>query len=317
MPVDAVPRLKQNRAHMRICVLGSGAIGAYYGGQLSRAGHDVTLYARRDNLDAILARGLEIKTADGSSLVEIAATDDADELGKCDLAILGVKSYSLASIALVVKRVAEQGATIVPFLNGVETTGRLVALGVPHTSLVGGVTRISVARVAPGVVERRGTFQSVIVGELNGHASERTNRIAAAFRDAGVDARASTQIVTDLWEKFVFIASIAASCGLARSPIGPVREAPLGRRLLQRAVQEVVEVATARGIPLATDEVARVIGAIDALPPGTKPSFLLDVEAGGATELDILSGAVSRYAEELRVSTPIHDTVTAVFSVKR
>ncbi len=302
---------------MKVCVLGAGAIGAYYGGQLSRAGHDVTLYARGDNLEAIEARGLEIKTADGSSTVSIAATDNVAELGTPDFAILGVKSYSLAAIAPVVKQIAAAGATIVPFLNGVETTDRLVQLGVPSDGVVGGVTRISVARVAPGVVERRGAFQSVIVGELDGSTTDRVSRIAAAFRDAGVDARASDQIITDLWEKFVFIASMAAACGLARSPIGPVREIPFGRRLLERAVQEVVDVAHARGILLAKDEVAQVVGAIDGLPPGTKPSFLLDVEAGGQTELDVLSGAVSRYAEAAHVPAPVHDTATAVFSVKR
>lgn len=302
---------------MKVCVLGAGAIGAYYGGQLARAGHDVILYARGDNLAAIKSRGLEIKTADGSATVSIAATDNVGELGAPDFAILGVKSYSLAAIAPVVKQSAESGATIVPFLNGVETTDRLAQLGVPTEAIIGGVTRISVARVAPGVVERRGAFQSVIVGELDGSASNRVSRIASAFRDAGVEARGSDQITTDLWEKFVFIASMAAACGLARSPIGPVRETPYGRILLQRAVQEVVDVATARGIVLARDEVAQVIGAIDGLPPGTKPSFLLDVEAGGQTELDVLSGAVSRYAKAAEVPTPVHDTATAVFSVKR
>ena len=302
---------------MKICVLGVGGIGAYYGGQLARAGQDVTLYARGENLATIRARGLEIRTAEGSWTVPIAATDKVDDLNAQDFAILGVKSYSLADIAPVVKRVAEAGATIVPFLNGVETTDRLVELGVRSEALVGGVTRISVARVAPGVVERRGAFQSVIVGELDNRASDRTTRIAAAFRGAGIDARTSTEIQTDLWEKFVFIASMAAACGLARRSIGPVRDAPLGRRMLQRAVQEVVDVATARGIPLPAEEAARVLGAIDALPPGTKPSFLLDVEAGGKNELDILSGAVSRYAEAAGVDTPVHDTATAVFSVKR
>jgi 2-dehydropantoate 2-reductase len=302
---------------MKVCVLGAGAIGAYYGGQLARAGNDVILYARGDNLAAIESRGLEIKTADGSSTIPIAATDNVGELGAADFAILGVKSYSLAGIAPVVKQIAEKGATIVPFLNGVETTDRLVQLGVPSNAVIGGVTRISVARVAPGVVERRGAFQSVIVGEVNGSSSDRVSRIATAFRDAGVDARASDQIITDLWEKFVFIASMAAACGLARSPIGPVREIPFGRRLLERAVREVVDVASARGIVLARDEVAQVVGAIDGLPPGTKPSFLLDVEAGGQTELDVLSGAVSRYAEAAHVSAPVHDTATAVFSVKR
>jgi len=302
---------------MKVCVLGAGAIGAYYGGLLARAGNDVVLYARGDNLAAINSRGLEIRTSEGSSIVQIAATNDVAELGAPDFAILGVKSYSLAAIAPVVKLIAETGATIVPFLNGVETTDRLAQLGASADAIVGGVTRISVARVAPGIVERRGAFQSVIVGELDGRVSERVSRMAAAFRDAGVDARASDQIVMELWKKFVFIASMAAACGLARSPIGPVREIAYGRRLLERAVREVVDVASARGIALAQDEVAQVVGAIDGLPPGTKPSFLLDVEAGGQTELDVLSGAVSRYGEAAHVSTPVHDTATAVFSLKR
>ena len=302
---------------MKVIVLGAGAIGAYYGGQLARAGHDVTLYARGDNLSAIRERGLEIKTPEGSSVVRVEATDRVGELGTADFAILGVKSYSLDSIGSVVKQVAEQGATIVPFLNGVETTDRLTELGVPRSALLGGVTRISVARVKPGVVERRGAFQSVVVGELDGRITDRATRVAAAFREAGADARASNDIELELWQKFVFIAALAASCGLVRTSVGPLREQPLGRRLLQRAVQEVVDVARARGITLAPDETAQTIGAIDALPPGTKPSFLLDVEAGGPTEIAALSGAVSRYAESAGVDTPVHDTATAVFTLKK
>ena len=297
---------------MKVIVLGTGGIGAYYGGQLARAGHRVTLYARGENLEAIREHGLEIRTPEGSSTVEISATDHANELGAADFAILGVKSYSLDSIAPVVRQVAENGTTIVPFLNGVETNDRLIELGVPVKAVIGGVTRISVVRIKPGIVERRGTFQSVIIGELDGQLTDRVNRIAAAFREAGVDARASKQITVDLWDKFVFISAMAASCGLARTPVGPLRDMPLGRRLLQRAVQEVVDVARARGVKLADDETARVLGAIDGLPPGTKPSFLLDLEAGGPNELETLSGAVSRYAAATGVQTPVHDTVTAV-----
>ena len=299
---------------MKVIVLGAGGIGAYYGGQLARAGHDVTLLARGANLTAIRERGLEIRTPERSSTVQLGATDRAHELGEADFAILGVKSYSLDSIGPVVKQVAERGATIVPFLNGVETTERLVALGVPRSAIVGGVTRISVARTQPGVVERRGPFQSVIIGELDGEPSERVTRIAAAFREAGVEARASSQIQIDLWQKFVFISAMAAACGLTRLPVGPLRDIPLGRRLLQRAVQEVIDVARASGVELPAEESAQVVGAIYNLPPGTKPSFLLDLEAGGPNELDILSGAVSRYAEAVGITTPVHDTVTVALS---
>src|SRR6202171_3630550 len=298
-------------------VLGAGAIGAYYGGQLARAGHDVTLYARGDNLAAIRRRGLEIRTPEGSTLVKVAATDRADDLAAADFAILGVKSYSLESIGPVARRVAERGAAILPFLNGVETTDHLLALGVSRGALLGGVTRISVARVQPGVVERRGPMQSLIIGELDGQTTDRVTRIGAAVRDAGADARVSNRIDVDLWQKFIFLSAIAAACGLARAPIGVLRERPLGRRLLQRAVQEAVDVARARGIALPDDETAQVVSGIDALPPGTKPSFLLDLESGGPTELDVLSGAVSRYADEAGTSVPIHDAVTAALANNR
>jgi len=73
-------------------------------------------------------------------------------------------------------------------------------------------------------------------------------------------------------------------------------------------------VARARGIGLPEEEVARVLGVIDGLPPAMKPSFLVDLETGGPTELDILSGAVSRFAEEAGIATPIHDTAAAALA---
>jgi 2-dehydropantoate 2-reductase len=152
----------------------------------------------------------------------------------------------------------------------------------------------------------------VVIGEYDGRPSERTQAIAHAFRESGIDARVSDHIEADLWQKFVFIAALAASCGLARSAVGPLRADPLGRRLLQRATQEVLAVAAARGVALPEGEAVRVLSVIDGLPPAMKPSFLLDLEAGGPTELDALCGTVSRFAEQAGLAVPIHDTATFV-----
>lgn len=295
---------------MRVIVLGTGAVGGYYGGQLARAGHAVTCFARGANLAAIEERGLEVRTPEGAFHARVSATDRLDALAPADFAILAVKSYSLADIAPAVRHCARQGTAIVPLLNGVETTEHLAQLGVEQARVIGGLTTIGAVRLAPGVVERRSPFQIVVVGELDGggRTSDRVDRIAAAFRDGGVEARASDRIDVELWQKFVFLAAVAAACGLARSAVGPIRETALGRRLLQRAAEEVVAVGRARAIDLPQGEVARVMALIDSLPPTMKPSFLVDLEAGGPTELEILSGAVSRFAEEAGIATPIHDT---------
>ena len=299
---------------MKVQILGAGAVGACFGGQLARIGHDVTCFARGANLAAIRERGLEIRTPEGTLHARVTATDRFEALPPAEFAILAVKSYSLSDIVPAVRHCAEQGTPVVSLLNGVETVERLEQAGVPKAAIIGGIAKVSAVRLGPGVVERRSPFQSVVVGELDGRMSDRVERIAAAFRDAGVDARGSDRIVVELWDKFIFIASVAAACGLARSPIGPLRANPLGPRLLKRAVEEAVAVGRARGVLLSDDASARALSAIETLPPGTKPSFLVDLEAGGPTELEILSGAVSRLAEAVGVPTPVHDTATAALA---
>ena len=302
---------------MRIAILGAGGVGGYYAGILARSGHAVALLARGPNLDALRARGLEVRTPEESFTVAVQATDDPKTFGVCDVAIVAVKTYSLAAIAPAARLLAEGGAAILPFLNGVEAADRLVESGVPANQVLGGLTQVSVVKVEPGVVERKSSFQNVAVGERMGKPSERVRRIVEAFQGAGAEARISEDISADLWRKFAFIASMAAACGLARAPIGPVRDAPYGKVLLARAVREVLAVARARGLRLAEDEESKILAFIDSLGGGMKPSFLLDLEAGGPTELDDLSGAVARLGREAGVETPVHDTAAAALGVVR
>jgi len=302
---------------MRFTIVGAGGIGAYFGGELARVGHEVTLFARGAHLDAVRTRGLTVRTPEGEFVARVGATHVPNELPASDVAIVAVKSYSLPDVTPVVRLVAERGADVVPLLNGVTAADELIAGGVPASRVLGGLARVSVVRTEPGVVERRSGFHSIVVGELGGGLSERATRIADALRTAGVDARASATMDVELWQKYVFITAMAAVCGLARTSIGPVREAPGGRRLIQRAVTEVVDVARARSVPLPDDEAPRTAAYIDTLPAAMTPSFLLDLESGGPTELDTLSGAVSRLAAQAGIDTPVHDTATAALGVRR
>jgi 2-dehydropantoate 2-reductase len=302
---------------MRFLIIGAGGVGGVFGGELARAGHDVTMFARGSHLDAIRKNGLTIRAPDGEFVARVGATDDIADLPEADVAIIAVKSYSLADVIPVVRAAAERGANVVPLLNGVTAADELIRGGVPRSAVLGGLARVSAAKTAPGVVERRSGFQSMVVGELGGGPSERAAAIAAAFSGAGIDARASATMDVELWQKYVFITAMAAVCGLGRAPIGPVRDAPGGRRLIERAVGEVVAVARARGIPLPDDETPRTCAYIDTLPAAMQPSFLLDLEGGGPTELDTLSGAIARFAAEAGIECPVHETATAALGVRR
>jgi 2-dehydropantoate 2-reductase len=297
-----------------VAILGAGGVGGYFGGVLARAGHGVRFWARGANLDALRRRGLEVRTPEETFTVPVTATDMAAELGQVELALVAVKSYSLPEVAEAARTVAVRGASILPLLNGVDAAERLTALGVPREAVLGGLTMISAVRIAPGVVERKSAFQSIVLGELGGGTSPRAQHIVEALRSAAVDARETPQVDVELWQKFVFIASLATVCGLGRSSIGPVRSAVQGAEFIAEAVGEVVSVARARGVQLPADQAARTVAMIQGLPPQMRPSFLADLERGGPTELDALMGAVSRMGHAVGVATPVHSAATAALA---
>ena len=299
---------------MKIAILGAGGVGGYFGATMARAGHDVRLFARGEHLAAIRARGIEVREPEGVWRISMPASDDPEDLAGCEFAVVAVKSYSLAGIAPAVRQAARSGAVVVPLLNGVEAFDALAGGGVPAERMLEGLAMIGATRPAPGVVERASTFRVVVLGERSGGGSGRAERIASAFRDGGSEARVSENISVDLWRKFLFLATFAAVSGMSRRSIGPIREAPFGRLLLERGVAEIAAVGRARGVALPAGEEDRALERFEALAPDLKPSLLFDLEHGSSTELDVLSAAVSRYGRAAGIPTPVHDTATAVIS---
>jgi 2-dehydropantoate 2-reductase len=207
-------------------------------------------------------------------------------------------------------KAAAAGAAIVPFLNGIDVAERLMALGVARESIIGGYVRASVVRTEPGVVERKSPNDLAVVGELDRAKRERTSRLVSILNAAGAPARESDDIMHDLWLKFAFIVPMGVVCGLSRQAIGRATATDAGRALLANTLHEVV--AVSRGALTEEDE-NTVRDELLTLPPALKPSFLLDLERGGPTELDLLAGTVSRMGRERGVATPIHDVATAAF----
>jgi 2-dehydropantoate 2-reductase len=300
---------------MRIAILGAGGVGGYYGALLARAGHDAVLYARGANLAAIRANGITIRDANGSFSVPIGATNNPDELGGAEFAIVAVKSYSLMDIAPVALALAQGGAAILPLLNGVEAADDLQRAGVPRDMLLGGQTNVSAFKAEPGVIQRALWKERVVLGELDGVLSARVMALVEALRSGGIEAIATTNIHVELWRKFNMLCAMAAACGMSRSDVGGIRDTELGHLLIERAVAEIAAVGRARGVAIPESQEADIMRGIESLPGSMKPSFLLDVERGGPTELNVLSGAVSRFGRATGIPTPVHDTAAAVLAV--
>jgi len=298
---------------MRIAILGSGAVGGFYGALLARKGHDVSFVARGAHLEAIRAHGLRVRGAVGDFAARAAAESDTAAIGQVDLVIFAVKTYDNATALPMLKPLTGPDTAVLTLQNGVDSVDEVAAtVGAAH--VLGGSTYVATAIAEPGLIEQTGTHRRIVFGEVGGAAgvSARVRDIAQAMRDADIHAEPVADARPSLWEKFVYLAPFAGFTGAARLPIGPLRELPGFFDLALRACGEVAAVARAEGIPLPADLQQRLRTYIDALPATTRSSLLIDLQSGKRIEVESLQGSVVRRAAAAGVDVPIMQTLYAV-----
>jgi len=291
---------------MRIAIMGTGAVGGYFGAFLARAGHDVTFIARGAHLAAIRARGLEVTGPRGDYSVRPAkATDDPATVGPVDVVLFCVKLYDTESAARAIAPMVRDGGVCISLQNGVDAQERMGGI-LGHDKVMGGLAFVSGVIEAPGVIRYVSNMSSIRFGETDGSQSAR----GIAFRDACVAAGFEADFVTDIraaqWQKFVGLASNAAMTCLVRQPAGIVYHDPDLLKMAHDAFNEVMAVAKAQGIDVPADTADRLLEAHRNFPPGMYASMYHDLARGRPIELDSLSGLVVRKGRELGVPTPVH-----------
>jgi 2-dehydropantoate 2-reductase len=300
---------------MKLAILGSGGVGGYYGARLARAGHDVTFIARGPHLAAIRERGLEVRSpALGDFIVRAPAEEDPSRVGPVDLVVVAVKAYDNDTALPMVGPMLGPGTSILTLQNGVDSGADLAALyGEP--AVIGGTTYVATSIVAPGVIEQNGTHRRVIIGEIFGHLPRLSDRVRT-IRDAMAGADIQVEAVDDgrvpIWEKFIFLVSLAGFTGAARQPIGPLWSDEQIRAQFLEGCREVEQVARAEGVPVADNTIERIGGYVGKIPGSMRSSLLIDLSQGKRIEVEALQGAVVRRAARAGVPVPITSTLYAV-----
>ena len=265
---------------MRIAVFGTGGVGGYFGGRLAQAGEDVTFIARGEHLRAIKTSGLKVDSTSGNFVIFPAkATDDVNEIGAVDLVILGVKAWQVPEAARAMKPLVGANTTVLPLQNGVDAVPQLVAELGP-ANVIGGLCRIVSFVVAPGHIRHAGFTPSMIIGELDNRRTERIATLNEVFGRAGFEITIAADIQVALWTKFLFIASFSGVGAVANAPAGVIRSDPRWRAQILSAMNEIYELAHARGVKLPPDSVATVMASVDALPEDATSSMQRDIAAG-------------------------------------
>jgi 2-dehydropantoate 2-reductase len=298
---------------MRIAILGTGAVGGYFGGRLAAAGCDVAFLARGRHLDALRRDGLSIVSPKGDlRLTRINATDRAAEIGPVDIVLFAVKLYDAESAAPALAPLVGRDTAVITVQNGVDAV-ETVSRHVGREHVVGGAAYIMATVEAPGRI-RHTAKDTLLFGERDGSRSPRLAAFEAAAQRAGFGATLSTNIECDLWTKFVRLATWSGMTTAARSPMGVLREDPALMAMMSSALDEAIAVGRARGVPLPDSLPDETMTLVKSFPDGSKSSMLEDLEHGRRLELPWLSGAVARMGREAGVPTPVHQFIAAVLA---
>ncbi|MCW3473963.1 2-dehydropantoate 2-reductase [Limobrevibacterium gyesilva] len=273
---------------MRILVLGAGGIGGYFGGRLAAAGVDVTFQVRPRRAEQIARDGLVIKSPLGDLQLPVKTVLRETAAPGYDAILLSCKAFDLDD-AIESLRPAAPGALIVPLLNGMRHLDTLdAAFGAGNVA--GGVAQIGVTLDADGTVRHLNRGQGFVFGERDAAQASRCAALAAVLAKGGFEPRHSHEILQDMWEKFVFLCSIAGMCCLMRSNIGAIARTADGISLMQEMLEDCAAVATAAGYaPRARFMEFSTKSVSDPTSTGAA-SMLRDVQRGGKVEADHVVG---------------------------
>ncbi len=292
---------------MRFAIVGSGAVGGYYGARLARAGHDVSFLARGMHLAAIRSRGLSVASPLGNFTVRAPAEDDPRAIGPVDVVLFAVKTYDNDTALPMLPPLMSDSSIVLTLQNGVDTVEQVASVVGPRAVLAG-PTYIATALADPGLIVQTGTHRRIVFGEVFGERSETSER-ARRLYDVLSRADIEVQVVPDgrvpLWEKFIYLAPFAAFTGAARQPTGGLWSLPGFRAAFLRACGEVEQVARAEGVPVAGDIKEQIAKYVDSVPSSMRSSLLIDLQSGKKIEIEALAGSVVRRGRAAGVDTPM------------
>lgn len=310
-------RGREGAVSMRIVIVGSGAVGGYFGAKLARAGQDVTFIARGPHLAAIREKGMSVTSAAlGDFSVPARAEQDTRVVGPADLVLYSVKTYDNDTAIPLLAPLVGPDTAVLTLQNGVDSADQIAAaIGERH--VLGGTTYVATALEAPGRIVQTGLHRSIIFGEVFGArttVSPRVQSIADILSPADIQVTTVPDARVPIWDKFVYLAPFAGMTGGARLPIGYLWRIPAVREVFYAAAREVAAIARAEGVQISADRFDTLAMYMDGIPFTTRSSLLIDLEQGRRIEVAALHAAAVRRAAERGVAVPILSTFHAVLA---
>ena len=296
----------------QILMVGAGSVGGFFGAHLAKHNPNVSFLLRPRTLQAVRARGLTVRSPDGTFTVHPPAASNPRELARPDLVILSVKAYDLDEVLTQLEPVLTEQTVFLTLQNGLDTEDRIHAR-FGRDCVVGGVAFIYSKIAEPGVIDhyKRG---AVAVGELMGQTSPRVKAIVDLFTSAGLSCQVVPDIRRSKWEKMCWNCVFNPLTVIIDDRVSKALDHPEMLRTIHQTVEEVTAVAAGLKVPLSSDMADKVVRWSQEIRD-IHTSMYDDWKAGRPTEIDYLNGYIVAKGRELGIPTPVNQALTAMIAV--
>jgi 2-dehydropantoate 2-reductase len=296
---------------MKIAVIGAGAMGCLFGAKLSAAPtNEVWLIdVWKDHIDAIRQFGLTMEeNGENLHFENLKSTSNAEEASRCDLALVFVKSTLTGEAVRKNKAVFGPETMALTLQNGLGNID-LISAEIGSHNVLAGTTAHGATMLGPGKMRHAGNGKTII-GELSGVTSERLERIAEVFRNAGLETELSENVLGLVWDKLMVNVGINALTGITKLQNGELLSHPEIEELLEAAVKEAHSVAKAKGIRLSYEDPVSHTKDVCRATAANRSSMLQDILNQKQTEIDMINGAIVREGKALKIDTPVNLALT-------
>lgn len=295
---------------MKIAVIGAGAMGSLFGGLLTEAGVKVWLIdIWKEHVDRLNQKGLTIEREGIERVARPRATTDPTTINRVDLAIIFVKSTQTAAAAKTAANLIGPDGLVVTLQNGMGNAD-LLAKAMQPGQVLAGTTSHGATLLGPGRIRHAGSGPTVIGPWLGGDLAP-ASRVADVLSKAGIETEVTGEVQALVWNKLFINIGINAITALTGIKNGRILDLAATRDLSQKAVEEAIAVAQAKGIRVEENVVAHVFKVAEATATN-RSSMGQDVDSHRQTEISAINGAVVREARQMGLATPVNDTLTAL-----
>lgn len=293
----------------KIIIAGIGGVGGYFGGLLANQfseSNEVEIYflARGENLKQIQKNGLKVIKGDTQFIVKPKlATDNANEIGIADYIILCTKSYDLEKTIEQLKPCIDLNTSLLPLLNGVDSAEKIKTI-LPDSTVFNGCVYIVALLQEAGIVANVGNIQKLFFG-LDKTDSNQLTLLSTIFKQANIEATLTNDISSVLWEKFHLVGANSTATSYYKNSVGEILADKTKNEFLISLLNEVNQIALAKGISFDKDMVSVTMEKLHSFPFETTSSMQRDFQKPNTqTELETITGFIVRAGQQLNIETP-------------